>query len=98
MTAAAPNKCGSALLSASTTSYGYNGDGIRMCKYAGSSAQPCQASGNTPHVWDVAGSLPLLLKDGSTAYIYGPGGLPLEQVNTSATYWYHHDQLGSTRL
>jgi RHS repeat-associated protein len=83
---------------ASTTSYGYNGDGLRMCKVAGSSTQPCQAGGNTQFLWDVAGSLPLLLKDGTTSYIYGPGGLPLEQVNTGATYWYHHDQIGSTRL
>jgi RHS repeat-associated protein len=52
----------------------------------------------TQFLWDVAGSLPVLLKDGSTAYVYGPGGLPVEQVNTSATYWFHHDQLGSTRL
>jgi RHS repeat-associated protein len=83
---------------ASTTSYGYNGDGLRMCKYAGSSTQPCQQGGATQFLWDVAGSLPVLLKDGTTAYIYGPGGLPVEQVNTSATYWYHHDQIGSTRL
>jgi RHS repeat-associated protein len=83
---------------ASTTSYGYNGDGLRMCKYAGSSSQPCQQGGATQFLWDVAGSLPLLLKDGSTAYVYGPGGLPVEQVTTSATYWFHHDQIGSTRL
>jgi RHS repeat-associated protein len=83
---------------ATTTSYGYNGDGLRMCKYSGSSTQPCQATGNTPYVWDAAGSLPLLLKDGTTAYVYGPSGLPLEQVNSSATFWFHHDQLGSTRL
>ncbi|HLZ25880.1 MAG TPA: RHS repeat-associated core domain-containing protein [Chloroflexota bacterium] len=83
---------------ASTTSYGYNGDGLRMCKYAGSSTQPCSAMGTTEYLWDVAGALPLLLKDGSTAYVYGPGGLPLEQVNSSATYWFHHDQIGSTRL
>ncbi len=32
-------------------------------------------------------------------YIYGPDGLPLEQINitTGAVTWYHHDQLGSTR-
>jgi len=83
---------------ATTTSYGYNADGLRMCKVSGSSSQPCQATGNTPFVWDVAGSLALLLKDGTTAYIYGPQGLPLEQVNGSTTYWYHHDQIGSTRL
>ena len=83
---------------ASTTSYGYNGDGLRMCKVAGSSTQPCQAGGNTQFLWDVAGSLPVLLKDGATSYIYGPGGLPLEQVSGATTLWYHHDQLGSTRL
>jgi RHS repeat-associated protein len=83
---------------ASTTSYGYNGDGLRMCKYAGSSTQPCQAGGNTPFVWDVAGLLPLLLKDGTTVCVYGPGGLPLEQVGASTTYWFHRDQIGSTRL
>lgn len=59
---------------ASTSSYGYNGNGLRMCKYAGSSSQPCQATGNTPYLWDIAGSLPTLLKDGTTNYIYSPGG------------------------
>jgi RHS repeat-associated protein len=83
---------------ASTTSYGYNGDGLRMCKYVGSSNQPCSAIGATQYLWGVAGSLPVPIKDGSTNYVYGPGGLPLEQINTSATYWYHHDQIGSTRL
>lgn len=83
---------------ATTTTYGYNRDGLRMCKYAGSSTQPCQQGGVTQYLWDISGSLPLLLKDGAIAYIYGPGGLPVEQVNTSATYWFHHDQVGSTRL
>ncbi len=87
---------------ASTTSYGYNGDGLRTCTVAGSFSQPCQAGGNTQFLWDVAGSLPLLIKASaastSTSYVYGPGGLPLEQVSGSTTLWYHHDQLGSTRL
>lgn len=39
-----------------------------------------------------------MLKDGSIDYIYGPGSLPLEQINGSTTYWFHHDQIGSTRL
>src|SRR5439155_20337552 len=69
-----------------------------MCKYAGSSSQPCSPIGTTQYLWDVAGSLPVLIKDGSTNYICGPGGLPLEQVSGNTTYWYHHDQLGSTRL
>jgi RHS repeat-associated protein len=82
----------------STASYGYNADGLRMCKYLGSSPQPCQTVGNVAFVWDTSGSLPLLLKDGSTAYIYGPQGFPLEQIAGSITMWFHHDQLGSTRL
>ena len=73
----------------STATYGYNADGLRMSKFASSTTQ---------FVWDTAGVLPLLLKDGSTAYIYGPGGLPLEQVVATSTYYFHHDQVGSTRL
>lgn len=69
-----------------------------MCKYSGSSIRPCQAAGNAPYVWDVAGSLPHLLKDGTTSYIDGPQGLPLEQVSGSTALWYHRDQIGSTRL
>jgi RHS repeat-associated protein len=40
----------------------------------------------------------LLLKDGTTAYVYGPGDLPLEQVSGTSTNYFHHDQLGSTRI
>jgi RHS repeat-associated protein len=78
------------------TSYGanaaymYNGDGLRMSK---------TISGTTSQfLWDVAPALPLLLKDGLTAYLYGPGGLPFEQINASTAIWLHQDQLGSTRL
>ena len=71
-------------------SYAYNGDGLRMSK---------TVSGTTSQfLWDVASAVPLLLKDGSTTYVYGPGSLPLEQINGSTVLWLHHDQLGSTRL
>lgn len=49
-------------------------------------------------VWDVQAGLPLLVQEGATSYIYGPGGLPLEQINGSSALWLHHDQLGSTRV
>jgi RHS repeat-associated protein len=41
-----------------------------------------------------------LLSDGTNSYIYGPGGLPIEQINTSTgtVTYLHHDQAGSTRL
>jgi YD repeat-containing protein len=73
-----------------SSTYAYNGDGLRMSKII---------SGNTSQfLWDVSGTLPLLLKEGSTAYVYGPGGLPLEQINNPIVLWLHHDQHGSTRL
>jgi YD repeat-containing protein len=38
------------------------------------------------------------LADGSTTFIYGPEGLPVEQIDGSGdALFYHHDQLGSTR-
>ena len=33
----------------------------------------------TPFTWDTAGSTPLLLSDGTTDYIYGANGAPIEQ-------------------
>jgi RHS repeat-associated protein len=43
--------------------------------------------------------LPLILSDGTNSYIYGPGGLPVEQISSGGTVSYmHHDQAGSTRL
>jgi RHS repeat-associated protein len=71
----------------------YNGDGLRTHKTVGGGRLMTQAS----FTWDVHGSLPLLLADGTTRYIYGPGGMPLEQVTSSTTNYFHHDQLGSTR-
>jgi RHS repeat-associated protein len=40
--------------------------------------------------------MPLTLQEGSTSYVTGPGGLPLEQIIGSTVYYYHQDQLGST--
>jgi RHS repeat-associated protein len=49
--------------------------------------------------WDASNSLPLLLNDDENSYIYGPNGLPIEQISTAEEPTYlHHDQLGSTRL
>jgi RHS repeat-associated protein len=52
-----------------------------------------------PMVWDVSSGLPLLLTNGSTKWIYGPEGFPVEQINPSEEVRFlHHDQQGSTRL
>jgi len=74
----------------STATYAYNGDGLRMRKTVGGST--------SQFLWDVASAVPLLVKDASTAYVYGPGGLALEQLNGSTVLWMHHGQVGSTRL
>lgn len=51
--------------------------------------------------WDLAEGLPLLLQKSNpqevSQFISGPGGLPLEQVEGTSVFYYHHDQLGSTR-
>src|SRR5205085_9096609 len=41
--------------------------------------------------------IPLVLVDGGVSYVYGPDGLPLEQINGTTVLYYLHDKLGSTR-
>jgi RHS repeat-associated protein len=83
------NRLTSFAASGTTATYTYNGDGLRASKTV--NATP------TSYTWDLANNLPLLLAEGTTDYIYGPGELPLEQVSGSSVLYYHHDQLGSTR-
>jgi RHS repeat-associated protein len=72
-------------------SYAYNGEGLR--------ASQTIAGTTTYLAWDVTEGLPLILSDGTNSYIYGPGGVPIEQVSSGGTVTYmHHDQQGSTRL
>jgi RHS repeat-associated protein len=73
-------------------SYAYDGDGLRASQ---------TISGTTTYLaWNVSETPPLLLADGTNSYIYGPGGLPVEQINTSTgtVTYLHHDQAGSTRM
>ena len=49
--------------------------------------------------WDISEGLPLVLSDGASYYVYGPGGLPIEQISSGGAVLYlHHDQQGSTRM
>jgi len=77
-----------------STAYGYNGDGLRVAKTSGGLT--------TDFTWNLAGPLPLLLEADSGAstirYVYGPNGMPIEQLTSTQTVFLHHDQLGSTRL
>ncbi len=74
-------------------SYTYNGEALRVSE---------TISGTTSYLaWDVAElELPLILSNSTYSFIYGPAGMPIEQINTStgAVLYLHHDQQGSTRL
>ncbi len=71
--------------------YAYNGEGLRTSQ---------TINGTTTNLaWDMTESLPLILSDETNSYIYGPGGIPVEQISAAETPTYlHHDQQGSTRL
>ena len=68
-------------------SYAYDGNGLRASQ---------TVSGTTTYfTWDMTEGLPLLLSDTTNSYIYGPGGLPIEQISSGGTVTYlHHDQQG----
>jgi RHS repeat-associated protein len=72
--------------------YAYDGDGLRMSKQVGATT--------TAFAWDQSGSLPLLIAAGTVYYVYGPGGVPIEQVDTTSNTvsYLLADQQGSTRL
>jgi RHS repeat-associated protein len=73
-------------------SYAYDGTGLRMSQTI--------SGGTTQLTWDTSEEVPLILDDGGHHYVYGLGGLPLEQISnsTGAVTYLHHDQQGSTRL
>jgi RHS repeat-associated protein len=74
-----------------TTTYAYNGDGLRTGKTVNNVTESFS--------WGFIQGLPLVIQDAGTSFIYGPGDVPVEQVSASGTPLYlHQDQLGSTRL
>ena len=75
---------------ATSATYSYDGTGLRTSKTVGGATEG--------YVWNLAEGLPTIIQDGSTKYVTGPGGLPLEQVSSSGTVlYYYQDHLGSTR-
>jgi RHS repeat-associated protein len=72
--------------------YGYNGDGERVSETEAGTTQDLDWDNQTEPT-------PVLLSDSDASYIYGPYGLPVEQISASGVVTYlHHDALGSTRL
>ena len=72
-----------------TASYVYDGAGLRTRKTV--------AGAVTNFTWESSSGLPLMIDDGTSAYVYGPGGQVLEQITGTTVTWFHQDQLGSTR-
>jgi RHS repeat-associated protein len=71
--------------------YKYDGSGLRVSESVAGTAYPM--------VWDATAEIAVLLTDGRNSYIYGPDGLPIEQISAAGQVLYlHHDQQGSTRL
>jgi RHS repeat-associated protein len=77
-----------AATSAGSGTYAYDGTGLRASKTV--------ASITTHFTWGSASGGNVLLSDSTTDYIYGPGGLPIEQASSVGNSYYVHDQLGST--
>ena len=68
----------------------YDGTGLRSTETRGASTYPM--------VWDSTAGLPLLIRAGQDYFVYGPDGLPFEQITAGVSTYLHHDQLGSTRV
>ncbi len=71
-----------------TTTYAYDSTGLRASKTAGTTT--------SAFTWDDAGTANLL-SDGTSTWIYGPGGIPLEQAAGAQLLFFFADQIGSTR-
>jgi RHS repeat-associated protein len=71
--------------------YAYDGDNLRVSQTISGT--------KTFLAWEMAEAVPVVLNDGTNSFIYGPGGLPIEQISGAGTALYpHHDQQGSTRM
>ncbi len=87
----------SSYTASATYGYEYNGDGLRMSKFAGTLAGGVRAG---IFIWDTEATTPRILADLAHTFVYGPNGLPVEQMTltTDEVLYLHEDQLGSVRL
>ncbi|MEV7415422.1 RHS repeat-associated core domain-containing protein [Streptomyces sp. NPDC089919] len=82
------NRLTTATTGGTTAGYRYDAAGLRASKTV--------AGATTAFAWD-GQDTPNMLYDGTTSYLYGPANTPVEQIGATASQWYFHDQLGSTR-
>jgi len=85
-----------------TWRYEYDTTGMRTAKQLDDTAGT-GVEWRKEHTWTASGGLPLLLAEhqgAQSAYvIYGPGGTPIYQINTTGeVQYFHQDHQGSTRL
>ena len=75
-----------------TTKYSTDGNGLRQSVTRGTTT--------SKFLWDTASAPPLLLKDETYTYVYGPGSTPVEAINTTSgtAAYLHEDVIGSVRL
>jgi RHS repeat-associated protein len=72
------------------TTYAYDGEGNRATTTTGGDVNR--------FTWDREGELPMLLLENDRAYVYGPWGSPLAQIDTTGAVTYlHGDHQGSVR-
>ncbi len=81
------NRLTGATVSGTTTTYAYDGDGIRIARTQGTT---------TSYVHDRAAGLPTVIDDGSRRYVLGPSGLAYSLAGTALSV-HHTDALGSVR-
>ncbi len=84
------NHLTSSTVGGTSTTYSYNGDGLRLTRTSGGTT--------TNYLWDVGRGLPRILDDGTYQYVYGIGPGPIERVALSGgtTHYFLADGLGST--
>ena len=79
------------LASIGSTSHTYDGDGLRTASTLGDGS-------TSEFTWLRDDDLPILLGDGTSWFIHGPGGMPLEEIRADGSVqWLHLDQAGSVR-
>ncbi len=77
--------------SALNDSYAYDGNGLRASQTKGKATSFL--------AMDLHDKLPVILSDEQNTYIYGPGSIPIEEIQSKgAVLYFHHDQQGSTRM
>ncbi|MBA3431189.1 MAG: peptidoglycan DD-metalloendopeptidase family protein [Actinobacteria bacterium] len=88
------NRMKTTRLGSTTTTYSYDGDGVRVKASTGS-----KSSQTTSYLWDVNNALPQIALEqtgsGSVIRSYAYGARRISMTSGSATSYYHYDPIGS---